>query len=443
MSDTPPPAAARLTTLDGLRGAAALVVFVHHALLAVPILAKPYFHRGSAQTGSLPWWITYTPLHVFWNGTAAVYVFFVLSGLVLTLPAVGTGIRWREYYPRRLARLYVPVWAAAVLAYLWILVVPRHSSKHQSAWLNFHHRPRALDRLLEDLFLFGKPGHYNSPLWSLKYEVLFSLLLPVFVAFALTLRRLVIVKVVALVAIGMLGARVSSPEATYLPLFGIGALMAAHRDALVWPARRLRAGGNRFWWSVGLTALALLTTNATWQVRALLPGHLPDPDVMPFAYAVEMCGAALVVYLAWSWTPWARLLDGRACRWLGARSFSLYLVHEPIVVSVALLLGPRRAMATLFLAAPLVAAATELFYRLVEWPSIGSARTIGRWAGRRVTTRPAEPGAVAEGGPGRTEAALTGAGTPVRGLPGTALPGRSAHSENRSGPNDLGMDRFS
>lgn len=379
---TPQPSG-RLTTLDGLRGVAALVVLVHHGLLVVPVLAMPYFNRGTPATGSWPWWITYTPLHALWNGTVAVYVFFVLSGLVLTLPATRPGrIRWRAYYPRRLVRLYGPVWVAVALAYAWILAVPRHRSKALSAWMNWHHRPRALDRLLQDLFLHGEPGQYNSPLWSLKYEVMFSLLLPLFVVAARYGRRFGALKALACVGIGMWGVRQHNNEALYLPLFGLGALMAVHRERLREVAERLLAGRRRAAWSVGMATAALVLTNTAWQVRAVLAPERPSPDVVAFAYAAEMLGAALVVYLAWCWTPWARVLDSRACGWLGSRSFSLYLVHEPVIVSFALLLGPRYAAATLLVSVPVVVAATEGFYRLVERPFIGIARSTGHVAER-------------------------------------------------------------
>jgi peptidoglycan/LPS O-acetylase OafA/YrhL len=77
---------------------------------------------------------------------------------------------------------------------------------------------------------------------------------------------------------------------------------------------------------------------------------------------------------------------------LGRRSFSLYLVHEPIVVSVALLLGGRApAPVTLAIALPFALAAAALFFRVVESPSHRFARAVSRRLAVRGHDAPAHP----------------------------------------------------
>jgi peptidoglycan/LPS O-acetylase OafA/YrhL len=82
----PVPTPTRIGALDGLRGVAAGVVLVHHALMSDPGLATAYTRPEAGESG----WrsvLLYSPLHVLWGGTQAVFVFFVLSGYVLALPA--------------------------------------------------------------------------------------------------------------------------------------------------------------------------------------------------------------------------------------------------------------------------------------------------------------------------------------------------------------------
>src|SRR5580692_11469558 len=111
----------RLPALEGLRGLAALVVVVHHSLLAtVPRFAGAYGVGPYPLRGTLQWWLTYSPLHILWGGGEFVVVFFVLSGFVLSLPSARSGRvpRAVSYYPSRFVRLYLPVWGALVFAAL-------------------------------------------------------------------------------------------------------------------------------------------------------------------------------------------------------------------------------------------------------------------------------------------------------------------------------------
>jgi peptidoglycan/LPS O-acetylase OafA/YrhL len=122
---------ARMASLDGLRGLAALVVVVQHCALTLPSLANQYLAPNAASPA---WWLTYTPAYLAWAGREAVLVFFVLSGLVLALPRL-SGRRsdgWSSYYRKRLLRLYLPVLAAVALTALVLVLVPRTGAAGQS-----------------------------------------------------------------------------------------------------------------------------------------------------------------------------------------------------------------------------------------------------------------------------------------------------------------------
>ncbi|WP_226360245.1 acyltransferase family protein [Pseudonocardia sp. ICBG1142] len=106
-------APSRVPALDGLRGVASLVVVVNHCLMTDPTLAAVAAGTGRAAPGTLAWSLAYTPLHLVWAGTEAVLLFF---GFVLTGSATRDGFGWGSYYAQRLPRLYLPVWAALLVA---------------------------------------------------------------------------------------------------------------------------------------------------------------------------------------------------------------------------------------------------------------------------------------------------------------------------------------
>jgi len=71
---------------------------------------------------------------------------------------------------------------------------------------------------------------------------------------------------------------------------------------------------------------------------------------------------------------------------IGKRSFTLYLVHEPIVVAAAFALGGRPSVIVLAaVSLPVIAIVTEVFYRYVERPTHRLARSLGTWSQDVVT----------------------------------------------------------
>ena len=97
-----------------------------------------------------------------------------------------------------------------------------------------------------------------------------------------------------------------------------------------------------------------------------------------------LVGVCLVVWLFGCTGAAGAFGTTGAMRWLGRRSFSLYLVHEPIVVTVAYLLGAtRNAALVLVTGLPVSLLVAEVFGRVCEVPSHRLAQRVGsRFSGR-------------------------------------------------------------
>lgn len=362
--DEPPEAGAarRVVSLDGLRGLAALVVLVHHALLLSPELAAPYRDPADAPTGIIARLVEYSPLRLAWNGTAAVWIFFVLSGYVLALPAArGRSMNWRLYYPKRLARLYLPVWAAIVLAVGWALLVPRVPAEEGTSWWLAAHGLPGLRGLAHDATLVDGAGNSTSVLWSLQWEVWFSLLLPVYLWAGRLTRRLPPLPVLVVLALVSAVAPSTSwhDAVRYLPMFACGVVLA-------FAQRPLRVGP----WAAVCAAVAI---NASWYVLGVDPQAAGQ--VLRAANVVEVVSAAALVAWAAGGLRAAWLGNG-VLGWLGSRSFSLYLVHEPVVVSLGILFRPTWWPATA-LSLPVSLLLAEIFWRTVEGPGMRIAQRLG------------------------------------------------------------------
>lgn len=376
------PAAVRLVELDGLRGLAAGVVLLHHMLLLLPTLAEVGAHPGVVPSGTLEQILVRTPLHLLWAGHEAVLIFYVLSGVALVFPvarrhAQGRRFDWVDYAPRRVIRLWVPAAASTLLTVGTILLVPRSTDPALGAWITQGHPPGlSAVALARQLLLLPKHAYHNTVLWSLHAEAVFSILLPLVVlvvALAARWRAWWLPTIAALAVPAITG---SLTTGTYLPVFLIGASLGwhwGHAPSLLPPAPAR--------WANAAAAACLITMTAAWW-----PG-MEGQAAQRLAACLTLASATALVILVVRAGAMRGLLRNRVVQYLGAMSFSLYLVHEPVVVTLRLAtasLSPWWAL----VAAPLVAAPlTWAFQRWIEAPSHRLSRRAGRWASSRVHAR--------------------------------------------------------
>jgi peptidoglycan/LPS O-acetylase OafA/YrhL len=353
----------RYRSLDGLRGVAALVVVAHHCLLSSVVLADTY--RGGTTKGwGLPEILTRTPLHLLWDGTGAVLVFFVLSGFVLTLGFTKPGPpRWANYYARRFPRLYLPVWAALVLAVALALLVPRVATAGQSWWINAHAAHPTVSMVAKDASLVSNPSLLDSPLWSLRWEIAFSALLPLYIWVAVKWRGFGWLKIVGVLALIGLGSKTGHASLLYLPVFALGVVLAAERTRIAAVSERF---GTAMWSAIAVLAMGLMTADT-------MVGNLPEWITRPMRSAA----AALIVLIFLGWRRIAHFARRSWIQWLGGISFSLYLVHEPIVVTAVRLLPGANALEILLVVLPVSLLVATGFHRLIELPSLSVSRWLG------------------------------------------------------------------
>jgi len=195
--------------------------------------------------------------------------------------------------------------------------------------------------------------------------------------------------------------------------------------AMVWPTRRLAANGAPAAWRVPVAARWLLDLAgfAGLAVIALLVWNTDQYSGFMFHGGLVVLSAATAATLAAAVTPGSltgRALGVQPLRWLGVRSYGIYLWHYPVIVLTA---APGTAgtpvslvRAVLVVAGTVLAAAVS--WRFVEDPIRSGARL--RWvasgAGRAASGRAANAA-----WPAVTQATSSAGGTSVTGESG---PGR-------------------
>ncbi|MGN7859604.1 acyltransferase family protein [Microbacterium sp. 22303] len=351
----------RISSLDGLRGLAAGIVLIHHASL----IAEPWIDPAGWAL------LTQSPLKLLLAGSEAVMVFFVLSGMVVALPALRTGFSWARYYPARLVRLYVPVIAALGSAALLVQLIPRDASTMpEDSWMQDAQATSvSAGDVLSQMTLLRSDYPIDNVLWSLRWELFFSLLLPLYLWVALRVRRFAMPAAALAVVLMFLGRTTGNSALAYLPVFLLGTLIAVRfADLQTW-ADRPRVRRTLPW----LAAAASVLLIASWLARPLTGGTV----VADVLWALAGAGAALLVVLAIVWPGAHRLLETRTMQWLGKVSFSLYLVHAPILASLCYLLGAEQWWLACLVGIPLSLFAAALFHALVERQAQDLARQVG------------------------------------------------------------------
>jgi peptidoglycan/LPS O-acetylase OafA/YrhL len=367
----------RIECLDGLRGAAALVVVLFHYLC----LLHPKLTPSMSEA---PRALVDTPLNLAVNGVFAVALFFVLSGLVIA----GTADRRRNSLTLTLAarylRLAVPAAASCVLAWILLSLMPTGALSlatyvdTPSRWLNYTYQGdlasplRAMYNGMIGIFHHGF-SRWNNVLWTMKIELFGSA--AIYVLYALKPGQLRLGLLVA-------GTLIVPPltEPSYIA-FGLGALLyegSRHltlQQAMAWLGR-----ARPFVLAVILgTGLMLAFPGQGFHVRAGLPLVPADWRIGEERGYVHVFAATLLILGVLLSPTVARPFTLRPLLWLGRVSFALYLVHVPVLYTLVPTLYLTSAIASpilllwfvifcLFLA--------ELFTRFVDVPAL--------WLSRRV-----------------------------------------------------------
>jgi peptidoglycan/LPS O-acetylase OafA/YrhL len=314
----------RSASLDGLRGLAALSIFVFHGwLYTMP--APDATDRTSVGDYAA---------HELRLGLVA---FFVLSGFLLSRPwfAAALGERrppnLRRYLRARAARILPAYYVALVgsIVLLWGLKgtpglrLPPAGELPLFAVFGQNFSPASVMKL-------------NPPMWSLAVEIMFYALLPVigWLALRLAPRRSTQALVpLALLALGLLynwaisghglGMTFSKTLAAMLPYFALGmlaALMLHGRTIGIGLKRTLVAGG-----------VALIAADAIAKAVDAAAGIDADALFLVIRDVPSATGFAVIVG-ALAGAPSGRIVGGRLLAGMGTISYGFYLWHVPVLI---------------------------------------------------------------------------------------------------------------
>lgn len=311
-----------LAHVEGLRAVAALTVYVNHA----------YAQSWSVGLNEFPSGVLSLFSYSLVAGHLAVSVFIVISGFCLALPVVAAGDRLRdgalEFFKRRARRILPPYYGALALSLALIATVI--GDKTGSLWdvpiLVTWQSIVSHVLLLQDLFATGS---INYVFWSIAVEWQLYFVFPLLVW---GIRRHGAPTVAALalgvgyaLRFGFADTRLARANPHYLGLFALGMLGAYLVQSKALQYRKY--GGLDAWKWLALAALAAVVGMCWfWGFRE------SEKRFAYFDFPVAILALSVLVHSSRSLNGLLRRgLSLRPLVFVGTFSYSLYLVHAPLL----------------------------------------------------------------------------------------------------------------
>lgn len=360
--------ASRVTSLDSLRGLAALSVVICHYLILL----------GSTPFGQhLAPWLQVPPLSLFRTAYGAVILFFVLSGYVLALSinADGGQPRWSGFAVRRFCRIWPPFALTIAVSFALGCMTLAADPSLPPVWQinTWHTDDVTLSALASQIGMVSPTIGLDAPGWSLVHEMRITLAFPLLV---ILLRRAPAITIGTAFCIhfanrhGPLAFATLIPDtATYIVYFAAGAGLALYGD---------RIGALRqatFLSRLLLVAVSLLLLSA--------------PSDNRWSDLIAGAGAVLLIAVVTTSPEFGRALSAAWCVFLGRISYSLYLTHVVVLTALGTLLGAWLPIwLILLIAVPIIGLTAWISYRWVERPSIRLGRAVANGARARSSSAP-------------------------------------------------------
>lgn len=314
----------KISSIEGLRGLACFMVILSH----LSLMLLPYLHGENPKqiAGWFDEFVYSLPVGFIYSGTSAVYIFFALSGYVLSYACLNKGDALNNcanMAVRRYIRLCIPVMASVAICYVAFSYTSDQSAS--LPWIN--HYGKNVDMsfpgaIYNGLFgsLFIGDNRYNWVTWTMKIEFYGSLL----VFGTLPIVNKMKYKAVISMFIGVIFALCYPGKDGYgYAAFYFGMAIYFSREIKL-PVVAL------FVFLVGLYFAGYHYRQPSYSViTSYMTFDMPGGKILHY-YFFNMVSGVLIVYACLKSTALSILTSNKISVWLGKMSFSAYLLQMPV-----------------------------------------------------------------------------------------------------------------
>jgi peptidoglycan/LPS O-acetylase OafA/YrhL len=330
----------RIEQLDSVRGLAALVVLISH----LPLIGMPLLATNMLKALGII------------NGHAAVVIFFVLSGFVLSIPFFKQNkIEYTPYLIKRIFRIYMPYAIAVIFALFLSQMFYSVKIDGLGQWVNKLWKTEVTTKLImEHIYLIGNTHteSFNGAIWSLIHELRISLIFPFVVIlvkrFSLKYNMLLCLLLCCIAGMNnIFHIQISNgylvtyfDTITFLSVFICGALIAKHHSIIMhyYSALSIRV---RFI----ILGLSIIMYNYVPYIIFYATNFLNNEIFSAYSLIImehiTTLGAIGFIISAMGSVRIATILMQKPIAFLGKISYSLYLFHMPVLLSCVFLLNGR------------------------------------------------------------------------------------------------------
>lgn len=323
----------KILSVESIRGVACFVVLISHLSLTF----FPYLHAfdGEADPALYPIQalLHELPLGFLFSGTSAVFVFFVLSGYILTKVALKNGGGVKRVVlmgVKRYPRLMIPALTSCLIAYFCFYFFSLDKA-HLSNWINQYGNEDSYSLVgairsgLLDVFFLSGWSVYNPVLWTMKVELFGS-----FIVYALCLNRITL-KAPLLLPVCFL-ITLAATYAGYLWIeYGLG-LIAFYGGYLMGIYGKVIS--RKLAWILLLIGIYFSGVHNTSWSYLFLYELLSEK-----AYQIcNFLSGFFIVYAIIFNEEFNNWFSNKIAVFMGKVSFSVYLIHMPVISTVGVLL---------------------------------------------------------------------------------------------------------
>ncbi len=306
----------RFSELDGLRGSAALIVFFSHFI-------GFYYETIQVRNIQSSW------LRILWDGSAAVNLFFVLSGFVLSLSVLKSKNTYFRYLIKRVFRIYPAYYASIIFCFLLFMFFNHSNLKGLSTWAQsfWISNIGLLDVIKHIALVFPFDTRLINPvIWSLAVEVKMSLFIPLIMYFFRENRSYFLIFLLgSLIYI----LSIFSAKFYYLPEFFMGLVAYIKIKEISFFLSNIHK-----LFKFGLLVFSILFFGN----RYICPLIAEHSEIL--SVHLSGIGSALLIVLTINSDLLKKIFNLKTVQFLGKISYSFYLLHLPVLLICCSILYP-------------------------------------------------------------------------------------------------------